>query len=1018
MHKTSCWFAFFALILAPLNGVSAQENDFLPDYYAETGLTDRATINDSPVEVIDPFTGHLTLAHTDVVVPGPGGLDIAVVRAYSSLQDYNSFGTLLVDYERSPVGLGWTMHFGRILLPTFGCQTGQTVANNPVYQSPDGHRKMLFRESTGVYLSKDRWRAECTGGAWTVWAPDGTMLDLGYQGQPVLGTYAYYATKITDRNFNEIDISYERSQGLPYVTQVDASDGRRVTFTYSGVATSTFRLTRVSSEGRNWDYTHTSAPSLNGFMYLTRVDRPDGRDWDYAYHPTSASAGRRCISRVTYPYGATIDYDYDIVVFDSGYLNYKTTVVDRKDVGGTGGIWTFTYSPGTSEDTTTIDSPYDRKIYKHYGARSASIGTAWRVGLVKSIQVREGASTVQTTTFDWASTQISDQRYVRAPRLNIYDNSVFAPRMTRRTISRNGTHVTNYSNFDAYDNPGSVTESGPNGESRSTSVSYFTSPSRWIVRGFVDDETISGVGTISRSFDSDGNLLSENRFGRSYTFTYHPSGDLKSVREPNGSPNTTLYSNYYRGTARSISAPESVTIARGVNSDGTVRWVRNGRGDTTNYTYDALGRMKSIDPPTGSTTNITYNTSTASPTVTSTRGGLSEVRDLDGFGRVVEVSTEGITTTFTLDLLGRKTFESYPDQSSGTSYDYDPLDRLQRVTHGDGSYRSYSYSSGNRMTVTDERDKRTTYTYQSFGNPSEQALTKIVAPESQTTDITRNEINLVKRVEQGGKTRTYNYDSQFRLTSAVHPELGTVTYGRDANGNMTWRRVGGRTTNYGYDNLNRLESIDYPAGTNDVTYTYDKNNNVTDIVNGIARREYEYTKNDVLDEERLIVLQPTQRTFVIDYTINALDQVTRVIYPVTGHQVDYAPDDLGRPTRAGSLATSLSWHPTGQLQSMTLGNGRRVAMSFDNRMRIATMRTTNASAANEIDFGYTYDDANNMTRLDDKRASAPDITMTYDDLGRLETADGNWGDGSLTYSTTGNISSYQIGGDHADVHLR
>ena len=63
-------------------------------------------------EHIDPFSGFLTLVHTDISLPGNGGLDLNIIRTYSShiwgRRDVSNPGLIAVN-EKSPLGIGWSM---------------------------------------------------------------------------------------------------------------------------------------------------------------------------------------------------------------------------------------------------------------------------------------------------------------------------------------------------------------------------------------------------------------------------------------------------------------------------------------------------------------------------------------------------------------------------------------------------------------------------------------------------------------------------------------------------------------------------------------------------------------------------------------------------------------------------------------------------------------------------------------------------------------------------------------------
>ena len=89
-----------------------------------------------------------------------------------------------------------------------------------------------------------------------------------------------------------------------------------------------------------------------------------------------------------------------------------------------------------------------------------------------------------------------------------------------------------------------------------------------------------------------------------------------------------------------------------------------------------------------------------------------------------------------------------------------------------------------------------------------------------------------------------------------------------------------------------------------------------------------------------------------------------------------------------------------------MGNGRRVAMEFDSRMRIDEMYTSHASSGSSLNLRYGYDATNNMDEIID---GSQVMSMTYDGLGRLSTATGPWGTGAVSYTSTGDITLYRLG---------
>lgn len=1012
----------------------AQSN--IPDYYSEPGFQPfRDYESQQAIEHIDPFTGGLQLQHIDLVVPGNGGLDIVVRRIYRS--PAGPAGVIGHDYMggRTVLGLGWDLHFGHIWHgnsfsgPGTGCGTGEVSSqSNPVLELADGTRKVLVDSdsSTYGYITKDRWIGKClSGGGLEVISPNGTKYTFDYF-HVHADRDAWHVTHIEDRFGNGLDISYYPGTSTQHalIQEISSSDGRSVTFHYDDTSSYAVLLKEIRLNG-SWRmrYYHTGISGVNSRFYLDRAERREAGDWNYSYYETRPSndpAGLYALQYLDNPYGTRTTYGYGEIYF-SGAGFSGSTVVESKSVSGggiTSGAWLYNYSPG-STDVTTIKSPNYCVIYEHKGAQSVSNGQVWRVGTLQEKRYYNTASCtslVKTETYNWTNLQVSSQNEYHR-RTNAADDFTYQPVLSSRTITLDGSnYTTTYSGYDAYGNPGSRQESGPNAASRSTTYTYanFTSPSVWVL-GQVDQETISSVGVIDRDYYTSsvrtGSLSQISRFGVTTSYDYYTSGSnlgaIRTITDPES--NTVTYSNYYRGVPRSESHPEGVSISRTVNSTGTIATETNGRGKTTSYSYDTLNRIESITTPKSTDSNITIDWTSGGRVRTLTRGTFGEVRTSDGFGRLIEIDAEGLNKSFEYNPEGQLTFESYPhtgSSSQGTSYQRDVLSRIKRITHADSQYIQYDYLSGNRVRVTNERGHVTTYTYRSYGDPDERYLVKIEAPEAVTTDIARDKIGNITAVTQGGVTRSYPLDSRKFPDYEVHPETGTTQLSFDNAGNLTGRAVGSSsTTFYIWDDLNRLDYINYPAGTPDVDYVYDGNNNLVEVSNGVVKWSYDYDDNDNLDKETFTYL-PDNRSFVIDYAYDNLDNLESIVYP-NSLAIDYAPDDLGRPTKVGDFVNTTNFHPNGGIKNLYFANGRTTSITQDARLFTDTIATTGL-----VDLAYDYDGAGNMTSITDQVNPTNSLSsLTYDQLNRLTGVIGAvWGSGSIGYTTDGDIASKNIGG--------
>ena len=1009
--------------------VDGEELIAFPDFYAQPGQHPfREQLSALTNESVDPFSGTLHLSHVDVHLPGNGGMDLQVVRTYRQLQDFQGRDMNVKSFERwFGSGLGWTIHFGRILgAPLCSGTTPQqsltTMSDNPTFESPDGSRRHFVKPASGGshLVSADFWRAECrsTYGGWTVLTPQGLRYDATYKGRT---SRDWYVTRISDPFGNRIDISYGRRSGqIPYLlsaTAKDASGGdtRSVSFTYDAEKR---RITRVTAQGKTWTYRYDTVDNyLTGepAKLLTQVRLPTSHTWKYKYQGftnISTTAGNWSLEQVTYPLGGTIKYDYGFVDFNPTNSLHKNTVVSKRVVGGpsvAGGTWNYDYTSSTTEDKTVITFPHGKYTYRHYGRRSEGSGSLWKVGLLKSLAIYDTRyGELERVTHSWGRVKLSSEPFGNlAVGDTAKDDDTYAPRLLKKISTRESTNYeTAFSDFNSYNQPEQIDEKGPAG-TRRTDRSFYINTGKWIIDR-VEDETIAGVGTIDRTFDSStGALARESRFGVVQKFTRYANGEVQRATDPLN--NITTYSSYKRGIPQRENHPESVTLSRRVNDSGTIAEETNGRGHTTKFGYDALGRVTSIDLPVRSDISI----SRSGRTRTLTRGGYSEQTTYDGFGRVRSVTREGIKVSTSYDALGNKTFESYPGSSSGTGFTVDVLGRTRKVSHPGGANVTISYASSGRQITTDERGKKTTRYLGGFGNPDEVHLTKIVAPEGVSIEIGRNDIGQMTSAKQGLVTRSYGYNSRRQLTSLSEPERGTVTYGRDAAGNMTSMRVGGNlVASYSYDALNRLTHVNYAdSGTRDISRSYNKNGQLTVVDNGIARWSSDYDANG---KRRLEQLVTGGRTLRLSYGRHSqLGYVSQLTYP-SGMTVDYQPDDLGRPSKALPFAHQVSFFPGGQLKRVGLGpaGGSVPALEFTLTTRLWPNTVSSSGGASAVvDLNYDYDRAGNVAAISNAIEPTQSVSsITYDDLNRLTSAKSSWGQGRWAYDALGNITSRSFAG--------
>ncbi|MGW4022511.1 LamG-like jellyroll fold domain-containing protein [Streptomyces sp. NPDC005009] len=491
---------------------------------------------------------------------------------------------------------------------------------------------------------------------------------------------------------------------------------------------------------------------------------------------------------------------------------------------------------------------------------------------------------------------------------------------------------------------------------------------------------------ISRTYDEDGNLLSETVEdttggdpARTTAYHYNPHGLNDSVTD--AEQNTTLFEHDAFGRVTGTTDPAGTHMtytytARGQHATTVLDdWTGDPSGTVRDLTvvsnaYDPVGRLASTTDAMGATTAYTYfddglPATTTAKQVTQAdatrRDIVLEANTYDAAGNLTKTVTGGGTTTetFTVDALGRtRTSILDPGGLNRTStYAYDGDDRITEQTQ--------SITGDKKLTTTAEYDPAgnvtketgtdgtsthtTTHTYDDRGLP----LTS-VSPRGNTADA-----------DPAAHTTTYRYDELGRLVAESAPEVKaeengqapaavkpTVLTGYNTFGEATEvKDAHGRITRTEVDLLGRTTAVTLPdysppgvaaplTATTRTTYNpLGLPQSVTDPLGRVTRYGYDQLG------------QLTSRTDPVADAAAALAAMK-----------SSGPDLLVSPSADGGGVTRHTWTPTGLQLSVTDPTGARTEATYDELGRQLTATTVERfPGPQNLTSRYTWDDAGNQT---------------------------------------------------------
>ncbi len=485
--------------------------------------------------------------------------------------------------------------------------------------------------------------------------------------------------------------------------------------------------------------------------------------------------------------------------------------------------------------------------------------------------------------------------------------------------------------------------------------------------------------------------------GASEQFTYNEHGFLTQRLDWNG--NVTIYERNDRNLAtQEVSAvgtdqektidriwhPEHRLPTQEIFDDYTIDSTYNGQGNllvrtitdntsgevrTWSYTYNAFGKMRSVDGPRTDVADITQytyydcNTGNACGQLQTISNGLGHVTTLnsyDAHGNPLQVTdANGVLTELTYDARQRLTARTVDGQTS--SFAYDGAGNLLKVTLPDATFTRYGWDGADRLTsVADAQGNRIDWVLDDKGNRIEEK--------------THDNAGAIK------KSLNRAFDALSRIVQSVSAHGGNTHFSYDANNNLEQQTdADNRVTLQGFDAFDRLIALT-DALQGQTQFAYNKQDLPTQVTDAKGlTTHYSYngfgdttvatspdtgTTTYTYDAAGNRTTQTDARGVTVNFSFDALDRIKTVSYPESRENISYSYDQ-------GSFAV-------GKLTKITDQSGS-TDYSYDARGN--KVAVTHTIEGQRYTTTYRYNSADRLTGM-----TYPDgweIDYSYDTSGRI-----------------------------------
>lgn len=536
------------------------------------------------------------------------------------------------------------------------------------------------------------------------------------------------------------------------------------------------------------------------------------------------------------------------------------------------------------------------------------------------------------------------------------------------------------------------------------------------------------TGTLIREYDSNGWLSREmDRNGVITTYKRNIYGNETERREAVGTPHERVITTWSNGFLPEVindgTRTQTYRYYSGLLMEFSEKDNATAVTRTTKYSYNFLKSwLLSTDGPRTDISDITRYTYDTQGNLTSVTNALNHITTLsnyDAHGKVGQITDpNGLVTT--LSYTPRGWLKTRTVGGLTTTFDYDKVGQLIRVTMPDGSFIAYEYDTAHRLTaISNTLGERIEYTLDYAGNRIKE-------------EVKAADGSVVLR-----RSKVFNALNQL-LQELNAANQVVASYAYDANGNLTgttrYTESDSHSSSYGYDALNRLSQItDALNGVTDFAYdAQDQLTQVTDPkrlstaygVDGLGQLKQTVSPDtgvatQTYDSAGNVKTSTNARGHTTTYTYDALNRVSKIVYH-DGAQVVFGYDEvaggnfgIGRLTSVtdSSGSTTYRYDQHGRLLRKTqtfsftpTGTALVTAYAYDSYGRLASQTTPSGAV-----IGYRYNCAGQVEALSINGHDEL-YSLRYQPFGSVQSW--RWRDGTLhsrSYDLDGRLASYPLG---------